>query len=1288
MANTDDPNTGLNPSEGGSNTGGGIDPVPAPGGGDSPTYTGGGGGTTYGGGDSFTPTGETGSGPLTIDPKYNPYPTGKGDPVKTGKPRAVKNPAPPSIVLPPVTPWKKKKDDDPPPSIRPTPYTPPPTRSYERVLTYNALNGFEPIIYGEVHNVGAGIAYWSFLSGGALMVRYVIGRGPLEEISNIRIDNKPISSIPGMALYATNAAFNYGYHVCLGTPTQDVSGAMSFWRPGWVPSRYPGVAYVLAIFQPPTEASPDLDVTNFLCDVKGLKIRDPRLDATLVNKYFSENPALIIADLLTNKRYGGRMADSKINWDLLQNDTAPFCDEDIGGGVKRYPIGLVIQQQRKLEDHIENIRAHAQLFLRYNGGKIQILADRPRTYSGIEITDEDLILGGSKIIGKGRAEVPNKVDVQFTDSDNSWKEDTAELPVPGIENAYVEIITDTYSLLGTRKRHQAERIGTYLLNRGLRDKYYRVSSLEIGTKVLPGDRIKLTDSELNLSSQDMVVSDVEPVDGTWQILLEIYDENIYSNSISTNVVIPTPLNSLVPEPPSKYEFLGGTAPPPVRHREIATLTHNNASFFDADKLQDRDRLTHALQFNNDNSAGATWLRAHFASALSIREIVLWFDPAYIDDSENIPSLDVQFSTNNGASWTTVGFSQWENFQTRFITSKGRNQITGIFDSSLGAVTDLRITLGAQTAKSCFINDIEFFSYTGDNYNTAAGFRIRTNYGFTENGVGEGGLIEYDIAYYPDSTRPIPLGDIWTETIIGPPDEYGGISSLRVNNWQFIEIAAISQDGFVSDFRPLRINQTVFLSDIAGPTDGLAQNWIPQNEATSILLAANQVDLPISFFDGIIPLTSSAGTANLHGIANGYLGRQIRLKNAGSFNWNIPNESATEATTYNRIINRGGGTLIVRPGDILELNYVTTPAGPRWDSNTSTLPWGFITGAPATYASDWATLGSKPAWVNAHSDGTGTYGNLVQNSRGGYIGLKMAGSHNQFMIDAVGNGGIHDETLGVWHWYLSPTLSYGGLRIQQTRNGWFGIELGTSGTNNLALMWSGAGSFGTGQWGLLQGGTTWLWYVVSGELTIGLVPPQRVNDVLNRTNWATVGPINVAREIAWRNFGSSHTIVDNSDGGYGGGNSDPINAWGPTYPMLVGYNGSTTYGVKVDRSRYAEQLVSGATGVTPATASNDTTIPTTAFVKTVAGNAPIVQSGAWNLSGGILSGSIEGLNLATAGAAVGDPVAVGYSGISGVATDNWILTAYVEAANVVRVCLYNGTGATRFPNGTVTVRVFK
>jgi hypothetical protein len=78
----------------------------------------------------------------------------------------------------------------------------------------------------------------------------------------------------------------------------------------------------------------------------------------------------------------------------------------------------------------------------------------------------------------------------------------------------------------------------------------------------------------------------------------------------------------------------------------------------------------------------------------------------------------------------------------------------------------------------------------------------------------------------------------------------------------------------------------------------------------------------------------------------------------------------------------------------------------------------------------------------------------------------------------------------------------------------------------------------------------------------------------RTNWSSnsAGDI-VVGQLSWKNFGNNHTIFDASAGTSPAGgavnNTNAAVAWTATYPTLMGWNGSQTYGIRVDSARVAD-----------------------------------------------------------------------------------------------------------------------
>lgn len=95
-------------------------------------------------------------------------------------------------------------------------------------------------------------------------------------------------------------------------------------------------------------------------------------------------------------------------------------------------------------------------------------------------------------------------------------------------------------------------------------------------------------------------------------------------------------------------------------------------------------------------------------------------------------------------------------------------------------------------------------------------------------------------------------------------------------------------------------------------------------------------------------------------------------------------------------------------------------------------------------------------------------------------------------------------------------------------------------------------------------------------------PQEVNNYIpDNSNWSGSTFINqrkVIGELAWRNYGNGHTIFDASSGYAPNGSvidsQNSQTAWANTYPTLMGWNGYSTYGIRVDSSRVADALLGG------------------------------------------------------------------------------------------------------------------
>ena len=107
----------------------------------------------------------------------------------------------------------------------------------------------------------------------------------------------------------------------------------------------------------------------------------------------------------------------------------------------------------------------------------------------------------------------------------------------------------------------------------------------------------------------------------------------------------------------------------------------------------------------------------------------------------------------------------------------------------------------------------------------------------------------------------------------------------------------------------------------------------------------------------------------------------------------------------------------------------------------------------------------------------------------------------------------------------------------------------------------------------------------------------------RSNWNDSTVINnVIGQLAWKNYGGAHTIFDasasTSPDGTSINNTNAAVAWTGSYPTLMGWNGSSTYGVRVDSARVADSagavdfsaLTNKASGTGTYTTSGDFRAP--------------------------------------------------------------------------------------------------
>ena len=172
-----------------------------------------------------------------------------------------------------------------------------------------------------------------------------------------------------------------------------------------------------------------------------------------------------------------------------------------------------------------------------------------------------------------------------------------------------------------------------------------------------------------------------------------------------------------------------------------------------------------------------------------------------------------------------------------------------------------------------------------------------------------------------------------------------------------------------------------------------------------------------------------------------------------------------------------------------------------------------------------------------------------------------------------------------------------------------------------------------------------------------------------SNWNTNGnSIDVVvGMLSWKNYGDGHVIFDasrsTSPGGSAVSNTNPDNYWTGTYPTLMGWNGSNTYGVRVDVSRYSDSTGSVAW-------SNVSSRPTALSQF----SNDLGNYGGWITSSGSISGNAATATSATQVVTIQDSAPGGAAGKLWWESDTGKLkvyygSAWVDATPVPDMALY-------------------
>lgn len=220
---------------------------------------------------------------------------------------------------------------------------------------------------------------------------------------------------------------------------------------------YNNTAYVAVHLKAQEGLSGSPTITSM---VDGVKIRTSKESK---DKSFSRNPAWIVFDFLTNRRYGLGIPERYIDIDAIES-VALYCDTLVEDE-PRYLLDLIIDAQRPGIDHLNDMLACFGGYFVCDS-KIRLCVEKAETVS-FELTADGIVQNSFQWWQKALDETYNRVTVVWIDPAEDYEsvtsvyQDEADIEARGI-------VEQSYTMRGITRKQQADRIGTDMLNKSRR----------------------------------------------------------------------------------------------------------------------------------------------------------------------------------------------------------------------------------------------------------------------------------------------------------------------------------------------------------------------------------------------------------------------------------------------------------------------------------------------------------------------------------------------------------------------------------------------------------------------------------------------------------------------------------------------------------------------------------------------------------------------------------------------------------------------------------------------------
>lgn len=277
--------------------------------------------------------------------------------------------------------------------------------------------------------------------------------------------------------------------------------------PQWTTAhRLQGIAYLYVKLKYDADAFPN-GIPNISAEIKGKKLLDFRTSTTA----YSNNPALVLYDYLTDTRFGLGVPTSEIDTTSFTT-VANICDENItldGGGTEnRYEANGIVYSNVEPMTAIDEIVGSMLGILSYSNGTF-ILAGGKYVSPTVTLDEDDFRSGLDVQTKQSRRNLFNTVKGVFTSPESNWQ--PSDYPMV-TSSTFVSEDNDTtifgnIDLPFTTSSSMAQRIAKVVLFKNRQQLVVKAQCKLSAFELRVGDTVQINNTRLGWTNKIFQVAD-------------------------------------------------------------------------------------------------------------------------------------------------------------------------------------------------------------------------------------------------------------------------------------------------------------------------------------------------------------------------------------------------------------------------------------------------------------------------------------------------------------------------------------------------------------------------------------------------------------------------------------------------------------------------------------------------------------------------------------------------------------------------------------------------------------